>query len=126
MQVGNRNPMVRREKGWLRALIMVISWLIIVSLARDVWQIRIGFGRISESQKRLMAEEAKNSSLKQKLELVATEEYKEKLIREKLNMQKAGEVLVVMPKRTDMGVKIQTLENNGEQNWEKWWKLLRG
>lgn len=126
MQVGNRKGIDRHEMGWLKAIILVIAWLIIISLARDVWQIRVGFGRISESQERLLAEEAKNESLKQKMDLVVTEEFREKLIREKLNMQKTGEVLVVMPKRTGLDIKVRSEEVTPEHNWEKWWKLLRG
>ena len=125
MQVANRGNGDRHEIGWLKAVILVIAWLIIISLAKDVWQIRTGFNRITESERRLVAEEARQSNLKQKLELVQTQPYIEKLIREKLNMQKVGEVIVVMPKKGSLRTVDEVEPGLPEHNWEKWWKLLR-
>ncbi len=126
MQVVSRNKDTGRDNSRYMALILIIGWLLIISLARDVWQIRTGFGRITEANRRLEAEEAKNQALKSKLGMVLTEEYKEKLIREKLNMQKEGEVLVVMPEkdlyRDGLSKKPEILIP--EANWIKWWKLL--
>ncbi len=126
MQVVQRKKETGHENSWYMALILVIGWLLIVSLARDVWQIRSGFGRITEANKRLASEEAKNEALKAKLGLVLTDEYKEKLIREKLNMQKEGEVLIVMPEKDSEQTKKA---NQGgfvgqEANWQKWWRLI--
>lgn len=125
MQVGNRNNVKNHEIGWLKVSILVIAWLVIISLARDVWQIRTGFGRITESEKRLATEEALNVSLKQKYGLVQTEGYKEKLVRERLNMQKEGEVIVVMPKTDNSKTGEARSEKTPEHNWEKWWSLIR-
>jgi cell division protein FtsB len=125
MQVVKRNNVKKYEIGWLKVAILVIAWLVIISLARDVWQIRTGFGRITESEKRLSAEEEKNISLKQKFELVKTDSYREKLVREKLNMQKEGEVIVVMPKSNNFKASETESEVVPEHNWEKWWSLIQ-
>ena len=103
MQVRSREAKIGDKNSWLKAMVLVISWLLIISLARDVWQIRAGFDRISETMARLESEEVKNLRLNQKLSLVNTESYREKLIREKLNMQREGEVLVVLPKEDFLG-----------------------
>jgi hypothetical protein len=124
MQVGKRHIGNRFERGWYRAIILVIAWLLIMSLARDVWQMRKGFSRITEADKRLSAEEARNLALKNKMSLVLMEDFKEKLIREKLNMQKEGEILAVMPEKNP--TQKATLGEKEDQvpNWEKWWKLV--
>jgi len=123
--VVTKKPINRFENKWYRTTILIIGWMLIVSLARDVWQIREGFGRIAEADRRLALEEARNISLKEKLQLVVTDEYKEKLIREKLNMQKAGEVLVVMPGKLASEAPITSEEGeNTLPNWEKWWALI--
>lgn len=119
----------RTEKGgkteWYKLLMLVIGWLLIFSLAKDVWQIREGFNRIKEANQRLEAEKLKNEELKNKLGLILTDEYKEKIIREKLNMQKEGEVVVVMPKKQGQNQATEaTNEAELISNWEKWWKLL--
>ena len=120
--MGKTNTKNRHEKGWLGVCIIIIAWLLIGSLSKDIWRIRIGFNRITEANKRLEAEKVKNAALKVKLELVMTEDYKEKIIREKLNMQKEGEVLAVMPEKE--------LRQAAEEKvlfvpiWKKWWNLI--
>ena len=124
MQVDKRYWEKEPKKGWYRAIILVIAWLLIISLARDVWQINKGFNRIYEADRRLTTEEAKNAALKNKMRLVLTKDYQEKLIREKLNMQKEGEILIVMPERRS--VQDGTVDEDVTliPNWGKWWKLV--
>ena len=117
-----KNTGSRHEKGWYRIFILVVVWLLIISLSRDVWQIRIGFGRIEEANRRLEAEKTKNEALKEKLGMVMTDDYKEKIIREKLNMQKEGEVLVVMPDKAFAQEEVRLVKF--VPNWRKWWNLL--
>lgn len=120
----------RSEKGgrveWYKLLALVIGWLLIFSLAKDVLHIREGFNRIKEANQRLEAEKSKNETLKNKLDLILTDEYKERIIREKLNMQKEGEVVVVMPKNQDRKEALEaTDEAETKANWEKWWALIK-
>lgn len=51
-----------------------------------------------------------------------TDDYKEKIIREKLNMQKEGEVLVVMPDKAFAQEEVRLVKF--VPNWRKWWNLL--
>lgn len=125
MQVGSRNVGARQENTWLRVVLLVVAWLLIISLVRDVWQIRTGFGRITESRARLELEEEKNVNLRQKLGLVSGESYRERLIREKLNMQREGEVLVVLPKEGMLETGVTPKLNRQPPNWQKWWNLIR-
>lgn len=125
MQVASRKPPEGLKRGWLKVVVLILAWLIIISLARDVWRIRSGFNRITESQTRLEVEEVRNAGLKEKLGLVMTESYKEKLIREKLNMQREGEVLIVMPKKEGLGTNESGETEFVEPNWEKWWNLVK-
>ncbi|EKD52953.1 MAG: hypothetical protein ACD_61C00190G0011 [uncultured bacterium] len=124
MQVGKRHIGNRFERGWYQAVILAIAWLLILSLARDVWQMRKGFSRITEAGKRLSAEEARNLALKNKMSLVLTDDFKEKLIREKLNMQKEGEILIVMPEEYTAQKATSGEKEDQVPNWEKWWLLI--
>lgn len=125
MQVGIKRASNGQNWTWWKAGSLVVGWLIIITLAKDVWQTRIGFGRIKESESNLALEEARNGALKQKLELVNTDAYKETLIRLKLNMQKEGEVTVVLPKKPTEEAGVVATEPQ-KQNWQKWLDLLRG
>jgi hypothetical protein len=125
MQAPIRGNTKTDKKGWIKATILIIAWLLIFSLAKDLWQVKKGFARIDEAQSRLKEEEAKNQMLKDKLAVVMTEGYKEKIIREQLNMQKVGEVVAVLPKNgTTAGLEASNDEKTVE-NWEKWWTLLK-
>jgi hypothetical protein len=123
-------PPIRRnkpvdKKGWIKAIILVVAWLLIFSLAKDLWQVKKGFVRIEDAKKLLSQEEVKNQMLKDKLGEVMTEEYKEKIIREQLNMQKIGEVVAVLPKSDQLGINEAVVEEKQAENWQKWWLLLK-
>ncbi len=125
MQSLNRDNRHKDKKDWIRGIILVIAWILIISLAKDLWQVKRGFSRIEEAKSRLIIEEEKNQMLKDKLEMVMTEEYKEKIIREQLNMQKIDEVVAVLPKGNMLGTKEAGEEQKEEENWEKWWAIVR-
>jgi hypothetical protein len=126
MQVANKYGEGMSKNSWFKAVFLGLVWLLIFSLMRDLWQIKSGFGRITDSQERLIQEEKKNAELKKKYDLVQTDEYKERLIREKLNMQKEGEVLAVLPGllQKSEGMTNGQKEPENQQNWQKWLDIL--
>lgn len=125
MQVLNRGNNKIDKKGWIKGIILIIAWILIFSLAKDLWQLKKGYVRIDETKSRLIEEENKNKMLKDKLETVMTDQYKEKIIREQLNMQKVGEVVAVLPKGEYMTTKENERGEDMTENWEKWWSLLK-
>ena len=126
MQAPNRYSIKSSKKGWIRGIILIVAWLLIISLIKDLWQIKSGFARIQESNTKLQEEQKKNQELKEKLSLVSTDEYQERLIREQLNMQKIGEVVAVLPK-VESSTSTNDVKTDVEktENWEKWWTLLK-
>lgn len=125
MQASNRRNNTTGKKGWSKAIILVIAWMLIFSLAKDLLQVKRGFGRIEEAKSRLAEEEVKNQMLKDKLGVVMTDEYREKIIREQLNMQKVGEVVAVLPKGDLQTSKGDKVEEKTAENWQKWWTLIK-
>lgn len=119
---GNKNI---DKKDWIKGIILIVAWILIFSLAKDLWQIKKGFSRIDDAENRLTEETSKNQMLKDKLSAVMTEEYKEKIIREQLNMQKVGEVVAVLPKDNLLGRNEAKIEEKQVDNWEKWWTLFK-
>lgn len=123
MQVPNRGQTKKVEKPWLKGLFLAFVWLLILSLVKDFLQTKKGFGRVKESGIRLEEARKKNQELNSKLLSVQSAQYKEKLIRDRLNMQKIDEVVVVLP-----GVNSQVISQKNEQklekNWMKWQKIL--
>lgn len=126
MQVPGRNSNINNKKGWLKWTVLVVAWLLIISLIKDLWQVKKGFSRIEETKERLTDARIKNEELKKKMDLVSTDEYKEKLIREQLNMQKIGEVVAVLPKTnaTEESEKA-AVDEERQESWQKWWLLVK-
>ena len=125
MQVAKRHGTIDLKKGWFKAVLIVLLWLLIVSLIRDYGRINKGFERKKMAEMRLVEERARNESLKQELNTVSSLEYKERLIREKLNMQKNGEVVVVMPEWVAQGTMTEDVGDKAMgPNWEKWLKVV--
>lgn len=123
MQVPNRGQVKKGEKPWLKGIFLVFVWLLILSLVKDFSQTRKGFGRVKESEVRLEEAKRKNIELTAKLSNVQSVQYKEKLIRDKLNMQKDDEVVVVLPGVSSQVISQKNVEKS-EKNWEKWQKVL--
>lgn len=124
MQVANNNKGNGFEKGVFKTIFLILAWLIIISLAKDALNIRKGFDRVKEAQARLAEEEHKNGELTKKYDMVRTDEYREKLIREQLNMQKEGEVIAVLPKK---GGGLSVPKNDVSKEvpiWKKWLNLI--
>ncbi len=123
MQVSKRARDGGVKKGWLGWVFLVVIWLLIVSMSRDYFQTKKGFLRIKETESRLVEVKSKNAELENRLKEVSLPEYKERLLREKLNLQRSDELVVILP---GLGAKVIRQENTQEihTNWRKWMSLL--
>lgn len=122
MQVPNKNYKDIKQKGLVRWLLLVVLWMLILSVYRGFVQTRRGFLRLEETSQRLDAVKKENEGLKAKLEVVNSEEYKVRIVRDKLRMQKQDEVVVVMP--TGNTTISRQSEEVGVPTWSKWLSLL--
>ena len=116
-----------RKNGWFGLILVVLCWLLIFSLAKDFNKVVSGFKRIDETGVRLKDVQAQNQELKKKLVSVQTDYYKEKVIREKLNMQRPGETVVVLADKTTDKENTVQAENEASTIpvWQRWWSLVR-
>lgn len=125
MQGVKRHDKFDPKKGWIKAVLLVVLWLLIVSLVRDYGRISVGFERKKMAERRLVEEKEKSQALRGELVMVSGLEYREKLIREKLNMQKNGEIVVVLPAgEADQSFFDQKNIEIVSPNWKKWLKLV--
>jgi len=109
-----------------------LSW----TLGNGVLELRLAYRRIDEARQILAMEQSRGEELKRKWDEIQTPEYLEKVARNDLNMQKEGETVVVIEKtqklknfwRSQISLrktKTQKSEDVDEQNWERWWNLVR-
>jgi cell division protein FtsB len=66
--------------------------------------------------------EAEKQALAKKAGEVESPVYIERVAREKLNLQKEGEIVVVLPK--DLSTAVAEEAQPQLPNWQKWWKLF--
>lgn len=116
----------KHQNKWLKLAFLVVIWLAIWSLAKDLAKVRKGFERVEEARVRLGKAQEKNRDLKQKMAAVETDYFKEKVIRDKLNMQLPGEIVVVLPEEIKAFNDIdEGVEQKEKSNWEKWWRVIK-
>lgn len=115
-------------KGYLRLILIFISILLAVSLARNVVRISKVNQKIKEARLRVEKLKRENEKLEAKLESVKTEEFVEKQLRDKLGLAKEGETIVVLPDEEILR-KLAPRQEEEEDvlpdpNWKRWLHLF--
>lgn len=125
MQVTKNRHKGEPKKTWFKAILLVVLWLLIYSMYRDYRRIGRGFERKRAAGITFEQTMAEKQRLEAEYETVNSLNYREKLIREKLNMQKLDEVVAVLPdgERED-GVVGEPTSANIDPNWKKWLKVV--
>lgn len=104
-------------------LISIISLFFIVNISRSIYELWQKGSVLSERQVVHDVLQKENAELEQKLAEAESPEFIEKQAREKLNLQKEGEVVVVLPKNFDQ-FKPLVEDKMVAANWQQWWKLF--
>jgi cell division protein FtsB len=105
-------------------LILVFS----ISLVRSVTKILEAKRRIKEEAAKVEKLKAENEEIRKKIEVVQTQEYLEKQMRDKLGLAKEGEMVVILPDeetlRKLVPEEIEEKETLPDPTWKKWLKLF--
>lgn len=116
----------KRGRVKLRLLALGVGVYLAWTLAKGVLELRLAYKRIDEARQILAMEQSRGEELKRKWAEIQTPEYLEKVARNDLNMQKEGETVVVLQKNQKLeNSKTQDVESVDEQNWERWWSLVK-
>ena len=110
---------------WFRLIVTVVSLFLMVGLVRsiiDVWSRRT---IVAEREAVLARVKGENEALKRKLAQAQTPEFIEREARNKLNMGKDGETVVLIGKTrvSDRNDQQKTNEASAS-NWQQWWRLF--
>lgn len=118
-----------KKNGLMSKLMFVVGLLLLWSLVGNLLDFKGAYRRVEEAGEILEREEVKNRELNERLGEVQKEEYIEKVIRDELNMQKEGEVVVVLSddvtKVDVFGQENKPEKEEDKKNWEKWLDLIR-
>ncbi len=120
-----------REK-LIRGGIIILIFYLVVSFIRDSLELRQVEERLKRAKTEVEELEQKHQELEEKKRWVESEGFTEEEIRNKLNMAREGETVVILPEeeKRKMGVKReleesgQRLEEEGKENWRRWVELF--
>jgi len=119
----------RLWKAWAPALLVGLSILFTVSLIRNVALLMAGNAELARAESELNLKQQANQKLKERLAIVTTDQYKDKLTRDKLGLAKEGETVFIMPEEEvlrQLSPRIKKDEQHTlpDSNWRKWLKLF--
>lgn len=107
-------------------VIIIVAIVILVSLARQINEALISGTRLDESAEEVNKLQEKNRNLKEKLSGTQKYEKIEEIARNKLNLGKPGETVVIIPEEMiDNVLKVQKpVEIVKSPNWQGWLRLF--
>lgn len=108
---------------FLRYLVIIIGIILIINTVKaisDAW--RAG-DRVEFRAQKISQLERENEKIKQKIAEVESPEYLEQIARDKLNLSKPGEILIILPKDYLASTSAE-LQTDNRKNWEKWRDLI--
>jgi cell division protein FtsB len=116
-----------RYLGWF---LVFFGFYLVLVLSKGVWEMRGAYKRLGEAQINFEKEKDKREVLLRQIEEATSPAYIEKVARDELGMQLEGETLVVLSGRGEGIISNQNQVKSGgefssEQNWQKWWRLIR-
>ncbi|RLC32956.1 hypothetical protein DRH13_00545 [Candidatus Woesebacteria bacterium] len=117
-----------RLKTYSNIVFMVVSLLMLVSLARNIVKVREAKERLKEKEEYIEKIRGENEELSQRVATFKSEEFIEKQLRDKLGLAKEGETIIVLPDEETISKFAPSDEKEEEilpdPNWKKWLKLF--
>lgn len=107
---------------------LLIGIFLIINLSRGVIEAWQSGNRVAIEQKKVDSLKAENQRLKSKIDYLKSDAYVEKEARDKLNLAKPGETVVILPKEQ---LEKQIAEKQKEKKgppppWKQWTFLILG
>jgi len=110
----------------VRLLIIIIGLGLIVNLSRDIIRLVESLNQVKRVEEQTREIETKRQALLNKKDYYQTEEFIEEEARNKLNMTKPGETIVILPEnlKAALGQEETSQQNEESPNWKQWWELF--
>jgi len=108
----------------IKIIIVVIGIGLIISLSRNIYRLLKAGDQVKLAQQRLEELEKEHQELLEKEEYYQSEEFVEQEARNRLNMGKPGETVVILPPSAGEAGEISSSPAPELPNWRKWLKLF--
>lgn len=116
-----------RIYNWGKIFLLISGLIFIVNLSKDVFHLWRAGDRLEQNQQKLDNLANENLKLKKEVEFLKSDFFVEQQVRDKLNMAKPGEAVVILPKM--FGNEENELVQNDEEPksdpvWRQWLNLF--
>lgn len=113
------------KKRFFRWLIIIFGVGLIIKLSLDIKRFIKAGDQVKQAEQKVQQLEEEQKRLKEKQEYYQSDEFVEEEARNKLNMAKPDESIVILPPNLSEVLGRQPKPATPEMpNWKKWWKLF--
>ena len=111
------------KKTLCQLAILGFGFYLEIALSRELFSLVKKGERTKQMEQKATELETKKKELTERLEYVKSEEFVEKEAREKLNMAKEDEVIVVLPEKLELRGQESEIDED-LPNWRQWLRLF--
>lgn len=127
--ISKLKEVLKKKIGDFSGYLLILFVLVLsLSLYRNLSRIKRSNQEIKRVEQKVENLEGENEELQDKLEIVKSEEYVEKQLRDKLGLAKEGEIVVVLPEEEILRRLAPEIDEEEDvlpdPNWKKWAKLF--
>lgn len=111
----------------VRLIILILAGLFILSLGRNLVRLWRAGDRLEQAEEKVQALREENWQLKKEQQFLGSQLFFEQQVRDKLNMVKPGEAVVLLPPAASLRPDQKeegTQEELDLPVWRQWWQLF--
>jgi len=113
-----------RQNRLIKIIIIVVGIGLIISLSRNIYRLLKAGDQVKLAQQRLEELEKEHQELLEKEEYYQSEEFVEQEARNRLNLGKPGETVVILPPNVGETGEVTSTPAPELPNWKKWLRLF--
>ncbi len=110
-------------KRLLPILIILVLLFVIRNIVVSITALLQNEHTLTSLQNQLKEKKQEQAFLHERLEFVQSDKFIEEEAREKLNLVKDGEYIILLPSPPEQSNDVKSLERS-DPNWKKWWGLF--
>lgn len=110
------------KNSWISGIVMLLSIILSVRAVATIIDLRARKYTVTERKEAVEKVKKENELLQKQLEAIKSDEYVEKIARDKLGMVKEGEAIVLLPDEAKGASKKE--EREDRTHWQQWWGLF--